>query len=219
MQGKLIKLTLLSLSIAFSTAPIRAEAHMDDRAVAAKQMIYTQSMVQLKGDLRRLWLDHAIWTRNYVISDLAGLENKDKTLARLLRNQKDIGNAIKPFYGEAAGNQLGELMSEHIVIAGKVADTAKIGNTAELDKANKEWYRNADDIASFLSKANPNWPMKTVQDLMYVHLQMLTEDVKAMLKKDWDADIMWFDKGADHLTMIADVLTDGIIKQFPQKFK
>lgn len=219
MQGKLIKLTLLSLSIAFSTVPLRAEAHIGDRPAAAKQMMYTQSMVQLKGDLRRLWLDHAIWTRNYVISDTAGLDNKDKTLARLLRNQKEIGNAIKPFYGEAAGNQLGELLTEHIVIAGKVTDAAKSGNAAELEKNNKDWNRNADDIATFLSKANPNWTKPLIQDLMHVHLQMLTEDVKAILAKDWDADIMWFDKGADHLTMLSDALTDGIIKQFPQKFK
>lgn len=219
MQGKLIKVTLLSLSIAFSMAPLRAEAHIGDRPAAAKQMMYTQSMVQLKGDLRRLWMDHAIWTRNYVMSALAGLENKDKTLARLLRNQKDIGNAIKPFYGEDAGNQLGELLTEHIVIAGKVVDAAKSGNAAELEKNNKDWYRNADDIATFLSKANPNWTKPMIQDLMYVHLQMLTEDVKAMLAKDGDADIMWFDKGADHLMMMSDVLSDGIIKQFPQKFK
>jgi hypothetical protein len=77
--------------------------------------------------------------------------------ARLLRNQQDIRNAMKPFYGEDAGNQLGKLLTEHIVIAGKVVDAAKSGNAAELEKNNKEWYRNADDIASFLSKANPNW--------------------------------------------------------------
>ncbi|MZQ82772.1 glycosyltransferase [Paenibacillus sp. 5J-6] len=219
MKGKLIKLTLLSLSIAFSTVPLRADAYSGDRPAAAKQMMYTQSMVQLKSDLRRLWMDHAIWTRNYVVSALAGLENKDKTLARLLRNQKDIGNAMKPFYGEDAGNKLGELLTEHIVIAGKIVDAAKSGNAAELDKNNKDWYRNADDIATFLNKANPNWTKPMIQDLMYVHLQMLTEDVKAMLAKDWDADIMWFDKGADHLMMMSDALTEGIIKQFPQKFK
>ncbi|MDD9270751.1 glycosyltransferase [Paenibacillus sp. GCM10023248] len=218
MQGKFIKITLLSLSLVLSAAPLRAEAHHDIPA-AAKQQMYTQSMVQLKGDLRRLWMDHALWTRSYLVSALAGLEDKDKTLARLLRNQRDIGNAIKPFYGEAAGNQLGELLTQHIVIAGRVIDAAKAGNAAEYEKANKEWFRNADDIAGFLSRANPNWPLKTVQELMYVHLQLLTEDVNARIKRDWDADIAAFDKGADHLMVLADTLTDGIIKQFPQMFK
>ena len=56
--------------------------------------------------MRKLWEDHVTWTRLAVISLVAGTPDTEATVARLLQNQTDIGNAIKPFYGAAAGNAL-----------------------------------------------------------------------------------------------------------------
>ncbi|WP_345774037.1 glycosyltransferase [Paenibacillus sp. H1-7] len=153
-----------------------------------------------------------------MISALGGLEDQEQVLARLLQNQVEIGNAIKPYYGEAAGNKLAELLKQHILIAGKVIAAAKSGNEQELAVQNKEWYRNADDMAKLLSGANPNWSFKELQDLLYTHLKLLTEDAMARHKKDWNGSIAAFDKGEDHLIKLADALSKGIIKQFPDQF-
>lgn len=134
------------------------------------------------------------------------------------RAHRAFGNAIKPYYGEAAGNKWAELLREHILIAGKIVDAAKSGNRAEVEKFNKEWYKNAEDIAMFLSGANPNWTAKQLKELLDVHLQLVADNVAARLRKDWKADITAFDKGEEHLIMLADVLAEGIIKQFPQQF-
>ncbi|WP_341870818.1 hypothetical protein [Brevibacillus antibioticus] len=122
------------------------------------------------------------------------------------------GNAQQ--HGEEAGNKLGKLLTEHIVLAGKIIDAAKNGDQASVAK----WFRNADDIAKFLSSANPNWTEKELKDLLYKHLELLTGNLQARLKKDWEADIETFDKGEDHIITLADVLTAGIIKQFPNRF-
>jgi hypothetical protein len=176
-------------------------------------------MVQLRDNLRKLWIDHVTWTRNYIVSAVAGSKDQAKVLERLLKNQQDLGNAIKPYYGEAAGNALAELLREHILIAGKIVDAAISGKKADVEKYNKEWYRNADDIAQFLSKANPNWSEKVLKDMMHVHLQLITEALTARLKKDWDGDIQAYDKGEEHMIRFADILSDGIVKQFPNQFK
>ena len=110
-------------------------------------------------------------------------------------------------------------MREHIELAGKVVDAAKVNNKNDLEKYNKLWYENADKIASFLSSANPNYSEKNLKDMLYKHLQFVTDQAVARLNKDWKADIEAYDKGENHMIMFADVLTDGIIKQFPQKFK
>jgi hypothetical protein len=110
-------------------------------------------------------------------------------------------------------------LREHIQLAGGVVDAAKAGNQADLAKFNKEWFRNADDISKFLSAANPNWSEKEQRDMLYAHLQFVTDQATARLKKDWKADILAYDKGEDHMMMYADMLSDGIIKQFPDKFK
>jgi chromosome condensin MukBEF complex kleisin-like MukF subunit len=139
-------------------------------------------------------------------------------LDRLLRNQQDIGNVIKPYYGEAAGNKLADLLREHILIAAEIVAAAKAGNQAGVAKLEADWHRNADDIAKFLSAANPNWQFKTIQDMMYTHLQLITEIVLDCLKGDWKGDIAATDKNEIHMIHLADILTDGIAKQFPGKF-
>jgi hypothetical protein len=184
-----------------------------------RQQMLTQSAVRFSNEMRRLWNEHITWTGLYIVSALAGLEDQQQVLARLLRNQQDIGNAIKPYYGEAAGNQLASLLQEHIMLAGKVLDAAKAGNTADLNKYNAEWHRNADDIARFLASANPNWNARLLQDMLYTHLKLITDQVVARLKKDWQANIHAIDQNEIHMINFADVLSDGIIKQFPKQFQ
>ncbi len=191
--------------------PIRTSAIENDIPV-------NDSTANLKMSERKLWIDHVLWTRNFIISDLASLADKDSVLQRLLKNQDDIGSSIKPYYGEEAGNKLSKLLREHIIIAGQVVDAAKSNNKANLDKYNKLWYKNADDIAEFLSSANPNWLNQELKDMLYKHLEFVTNQAVARLNKNWKADIEAFDKGEEHMIMFADVLSDGIIKQFPEKF-
>ena len=175
------------------------------------------SIVNLKMDERRLWIDHVSWTRSFIVSDLASLPDKGVVLQRLLKNQDDIGASIKPYYGEEAGNKLSKLLREHISIAGQVVDAAKSNNKADLDKYNKLWYKNADDIADFLSSANPNWSNSELKDMLHKHLEFVTAQAIARINKNWKADVDAYDKGEDHMIKFADVLSDGIIKQFPEK--
>jgi hypothetical protein len=183
------------------------------------EMVCNKSVVDLRMAMRKLWEDHIIYTRNYIISALAGLEDAGKIAERLLKNQDDIGDAIKPVYGDAAGKKLASLLREHIMVATEVVKAAKMGNNEELTKANKKWETNADDIATFLSNANPNWPKQDLVNMLYKHLALTTGEVVSRLNKDWVADINYYDKGHEHMLMFADALTDGIVKQFPNKFK
>jgi hypothetical protein len=178
----------------------------------------SESAHQLKFNFRRLWIEHAIWTRSYIVSVEANLPDQKIVLARLLKNQDEVGNAIKPFYGNAAGTKLAHLLREHILLAGQVVEAAKANNQAQLQKYNSAWYKNADDIAAFLSSINPNWNKNVLKQLLHAHLKIVTDSVVSRLKKDWNREIRAFDEGEIHLIRIADVLSDGIIKQFPQKF-
>jgi len=183
------------------------------------QMCCSKSEVNLRLAMRKLWEDHIIYTRNYIISALADLEDEGAVAQRLLSNQDDIGKAIKTYYGNTAGDKLAALLREHIVIATEVVKVAKMGDAEELAKAQTKWNANADDIAVFLSGANPNWAKKGLTDMLYKHLELTTGEVVSRLHKDWIADISFYDNGHTHMLMFADVLTDGIIKQFPDKFK
>ena len=168
--------------------------------------------------LRRLWADHVIWTREYVVAAIAGAPDADAVAGRLLKNQEDIGNAVVPFYGEAAGSRLTELLKEHITIAVDLVAAAKSGDQAKLSEADAAWDRNAASIASFLANANPNWPEKDVADLLSQHLALTKNEAVARLESRWEDDIEAFDQIFTEILTVADVLAAGIVKQFPKKF-
>ena len=172
------------------------------------------------ADMRKLWEDHITWTRLYIVSALGGLPDKDATAQRLLQNQADLGNAIKPFYGDAAGTQLTGLLRDHILIAAELIDAAKVGDSAKQDAATKRWFANADDIATFLNGANPkSWPLADGKKMMRDHLTLTTREVVAHLKKDWAASIASYDEIHTQILHMADMLSSGIEAQFPDKFK
>src|SRR5678815_2072026 len=174
---------------------------------------------ELRTNMRKLWEDHVTWTRNVIVCLTDGLQGADQAVKRLLRNQDDIGNAVKPLYGEAAGNKLTALLHDHIVIAADVVKAAKAGDNAALDASNKKWLANADEISTFLSKANPNWKEDDMKKMMHEHLKLTTDEAVARIKKDYDADIAAYDKVHNEILEMSDMLTDGIVKQFPDKFK
>jgi hypothetical protein len=172
----------------------------------------------LRTDMRKLWEDHVTWTRTYVISAVAGLDDKSTAAERLLQNQTDIGNAIKPFYGDAAGTKLTALLRDHILIATEVVDAAKAGDAAKKADATKRWTANADEIAAFLSTANPaNWPAADMKTMMRDHLDKTTAEVVARLKKDWPGDVKAYDAIHAQALEMADMLTSGIAAQFPER--
>ena len=169
--------------------------------------------------MRRLWEDHVTWTRLYIVSAVAGLPDAAATAERLLQNQTDIGNAIKPFYGDAAGERLIALLKPHILIAADLIAAAKAGNDADVKAASTRWYDNANQIADFLSAANPkNWPQATMRDEMRHHLDLTLEEAQARLRSDWKADIAAYEKIHHHILGMADVLSKGIVSQFAGRF-
>jgi hypothetical protein len=169
--------------------------------------------------MRQLWEDHITWTRLYIVSAAAGLPDVTPAAQRLLKNQSDIGDAIKPFYGDAAGEQLTGLLRGHILTAAKLIGAAKGGDTVEVNASLAAWYANADSIATFLSSANPRqWPTATLRAAMKMHLDLTLQEATARLHGDWAADIAAYDEVHQHILQMADVLSDGIIKQFPSRF-
>jgi len=179
----------------------------------------TTAGINLRIAMRDLWVDHTTWTRLYIVSAVAGLPDAGEAGARLMKNQEDIGNAIKPYYGDDAGNKLTALLKNHISAAGAVVTAAKVGDQKKLVPAQARWTANADSIADFLSSANPNWARQGLADMLHEHLRVTTEEAVARIKKDWAGDVKAYDAIHMQAMMMADALSSGIIKQFPDKFK
>jgi hypothetical protein len=200
--GSLASMIAVSLLIA---TPVAAQ-HVD-------------KATQLHQDMRKLWTDHTVWTRDYIVAAVDDRPDAQAAANRLMKNQEDIGAAVAVYYGQPAGQQLTSLLKQHIAIAVDLIKAAKAGDQAAQKQANDKWQQTAIDIATFLSNANPNWPKDVLVNMMKAHLATTTDEVVARLKHDWDADVKAYDAVYDHILMMADALSDGIVKQFPGKFK
>ena len=193
-----------------------ASAH-DDASHASTAI--SEKELALRQDMRKLWEDHVTWTRLAVISLTTDAPDTQATVGRLLTNQTHIGNAIKPFYGKKAGNQLTALLKEHIAIAADLIAVARKGDTAAVSSEQERWQANADAIAAFLSSANPNWKPAPTKAMMRSHLRLTTNEVVARLTKDWAADVRAYDRIHIQILHMADMLSDGLVAQFPARFR
>lgn len=204
----------LSICLVISTVGQHSSSALttDDRPFS-KQTAFHDAM-------RKLWEDHITWTRIFIISAAGDLPDKATATNRLLQNQVDIGNAIKPYYGEEAGNKVTALLKEHITTAAEVVAAAKANDKAKLDDANRRWLANADQIADFLSSANPkSWPKDEMRSMMHEHLNLTTQEAVARLHGDWPGDVKAYDAVHEQILKMADQLAMGIVAQFPDKFK
>jgi hypothetical protein len=175
--------------------------------------------VAFRSAMDKLWEDHITWTRMVIVDFAAELPDLQTAEARLLRNQADIGNAIKPYYGRAAGKRLTSLLRTHILEAVPVLQAAKAGDKTKLRNALSAWYANARQIAAFLSKANPhNWPLAMTNAMMRQHLALTTKEAVARLQGRWSADVAAYDQVHAEILRMSHMLSSGIIRQFPNRF-
>lgn len=204
--------------VGWSLRPISAQTQTP--AVTNNVMNQADSKSQvLSKNMRKLWEDHITWTRLYLVSAIEENNGTDVVVNRLLKNQEDIGNAVKPYYGNEAGGKLTELLKTHITTAADIVTAAKQGNQNAQSAAEKKWYDNANEIADFLNGANPNWDKSEMRVMMKDHLDLTRQEAVNLLGKKYEASIADYDAIHNQILVMSDSLTDGIVEQFPEKFK
>src|SRR4029453_11920759 len=108
--------------------------------------------------------------------------------------------------------KLASLLKEHILGAVDVLTAAKAGDQAKLSAANARWSSNADEIATFLSTANPKaWPLATIKAEMKKHLDLTLTEASDRLHGKFAEDIKDYDMVHEHILALADTLSSGII--------
>lgn len=197
-----------------------AESHANAHAHGGSTHSMTASQARFHDEMRKLWEDHIVWTRAAIVAFADGSAGFNTAAERLLRNQVDIGDAIKPFYGERTGDRLTGLLHDHITIAVEVLQAAKAGDQAAFDAADARWYANGNDVADAISGLDPHtWPRAAVRDMMRTHLDQTLAEASAELTGHYRASIRAYDAVHHHILDMADALSAGIIAQFPARFR
>jgi len=174
----------------------------------------SKSEVYLRNVMRMLWEQHIVWTRMTIISIIKDSPDLDFVTKRLLQNPIDFKKVLKPFYGDEIASQFSNLFTSHLVIAAQLVKAAKSGYNNEAAAAEKKWYENADEIAVFLAKINPYWTKENWKTMLYEHLKMTKSEAVNILTNNYAQSITDYDEIEKQALKMADVMAEGIVKQF-----
>ena len=191
---------------------------VDTVGMAAHRPGSTAKQIELYTTMSTLWAQHMEWTYATVIAFAEESPGLAPTLDRLLQNQVDLGDAIRPFYGDEAGDMLTELLTAHIEGAVPVLTAAKAGDGDALAAAVDAWYANAEEIADFLASANPHWTTSDMREMMRSHITQTITYASDALAGDVASAIADYGVAEHHMQEMADMLSAGLIAQFPDRF-
>ena len=215
MKNKLIIFTVLVLAGAMLIGP--ADSIAAAKGKAAVKM--NPKTVDLQLALRDLWIGHIFWVRNVVLTTSCQDEAAAKVAEeQVVANAKSIADAIIPFYGKDAADKLFGLLAGHWGAIKEYMNAAFKDDAAGKDAAIKKLQANADEIAGFLSSANPNWPKSVLSAALQAHGIHHVQQINAVQGKDFTAEARMWTAMKDHIYVIADTLAGGLVKQFPKKF-
>jgi len=209
----------LASAVTLSLAMLLPVAVSADEMAMATPPAGSPKIVATDAALRGLWHDHIFWVRNVVVATLAKRPAEAKAAeAQVVANAHAIANAIKPFYGDAAGEALFPLLAGHYGAVKSYLTATVAGDKKGQDKATDDLMANADKIAAFLSGANPNLPKDTVLGLLQAHGAHHIAQIQELKAGQYDAEAKNWGEMEAHMDVIADALTGAIAKQFPDKF-
>jgi hypothetical protein len=216
---KLAAAALLSLAAVLAGFSVAVRGPVSAATVDAAT---TTNGLGLHDASRKLWEDHITWTRCFIVSAAtlpADLPDRGPTTDRLLQNQVDLGNVIRTYYGNRAGDDVTALLRQHILLAAQIIDAAKAGDTATQQQALDAWYANANQIATYLHRLNPqNWSIGSLKSLLARHLDLTLEEAVDRLSGRYSEDVADYEPVHAEILQIADTISNGIIAQFSDRF-
>jgi hypothetical protein len=180
---------------------------------------WTPKATELRLAMRNLWEDHIFWVRNVVLTtklgDTAAAKVEEE---QVVKDAREIANAVIPYYGKDAGNKLFNLLAAHYGAVKDCMNAVYSGNKEAKNVAMDKMNKNADEIATFLSSANPNWPKAALLSALAAHAGYHMAEIDAINAKDFPSEAKTWGAMKAQVDGIADTLTEGLVKQFPQKF-
>lgn len=173
----------------------------------------TAAIAGYKDATRYAWEEHLWWTRNAMISIMNKLGDVQAVVARLMKNQEDIGNLLRPYYAEQEVDTLVNLLKQHVTIAGNIF-TEPTNLTYQ-----QSWQINGDEIVYQLARMNPNcWITTSMAPLWKGHMEATINEAVSRTTGDWEADISYANMNHDHIVEWADRLSTGTINYSLESF-
>jgi hypothetical protein len=206
--------TIIQYTEAMTEAMMNSETEsMHTENIQHTDTHYIHETIKLKLQMRKLWMDHAIWVRGFIVDLLADLPSIDYTIERLLKNQDQMGNCFRSFFGDVATDNIISLLREHITIAMNLLKAIRSGNINAV-ALEEQWIKNSENISILFATILPCYSKDELIDMFSTCMIMTKYQFIARMDGDYNADIMYFDMGLHHVVTISDYLSNGLIEYF-----
>jgi hypothetical protein len=188
-------------------------------AQKVRRTIENTKRLVFKAEMSRLWIDDAIWSRQAILCLVDRLPGTEETLYRLMINQEDMGRMFTKYYGLEKGDEFCQLISSNTALTISIIRNKSSNNTEDLKAASDRMDYNVKRIIEYLIKVNPNWSKEELSYLMLLHSQLFDLQLQNRVTENFSYDVEVFDKIITETYKLANVLSEGIIKQFPERFE
>lgn len=173
--------------------------------------------MELNNDMRHAWSQHNFWDAMFMVSLFNSLDNTDAVQRRLMKTPDDISAVFEMFYSQPVVNQLRQLLTQHVELAGELTAAMKNGNMERSEQVEMQLNQNADQIARALANANTNYDYEELRRMLRMQLDTMRSAMQADLNGEHDEMVRLMDENEARLMEMADVLTEGLIQQFYQR--
>lgn len=192
---------------------------MSSNAQTVKPIVELDSKIAFKAEMVRLWIDNVYWTRQSILCLTDRLPGAEETIYRLMKNQEDMGAIFTKYYGKKHGDEFCELISSNTSNVVSIIRSTNNRNTLESEKEKKRMLNNITAITNYLSHINPYWNNDDLNKLISMQAVLMNSQIEYRMSQNYDADIKNVDKTLSEAFALANFLADGIILQFPERFK
>ena len=180
--------------------------------------VNNKSSYTLARSLHRFWTDHAVWLRHYLIAAVDERPEAAEAAARVLRNTDELAALLDGHYARRDAKRVAKLLKQHVMIAFDLIDAARAVDPQKFKDIEDVWANNADDFIDELCALNVSWSRDEMKARWDVHCELTKEQMVARLEDNFDHDVAVFDRLLSSALNFADDMTDGILRQFADKF-
>lgn len=172
---------------------------------------------EMRDKMNLLWQQNSFWTRNLVLCVIDSLPGKDQAIWRLTKNHEEICELFNTYFGEEAKATLTELFYSSLNFELEVIN-ASLTDSILAKEALKKWQFSMAAIADQLFKYNSKWMLKDLKAVMNAQAEFTFQTIRQRLIRDYDLEVIAFDKLMMNTSRVSNMLSQGLIYQYPQKF-
>lgn len=165
----------------------------------------------VKETARKLFTDHAMYIKFYIESFGNNLKDVDVITARLLKNQDEIGEFVRPIVGEENGNKLAKLLREHIMASIGALKAMKSGDVKQVNDAEKVVFANSKEVATLLSSFNPKiLPLEAMIREFSHHNEYILQIATLCKEGKYEEEVKTFDAYFNHMITFSDMIAAAL---------